>query len=188
MSRLASVSVVVVLVLVALTVSCKGEDPSGKAVGSIPRNPDAVQVQNQLWEALAQYQGTFLASKKEALQARPDDPVALLGVLDTLMYEVTGPSGVWRGLVPKDYFGCGVHYDTALCQQFQHLEMSFFPWESLHVQVSTVKGVAEADAFLVQFGPKVNEYLKYYVPRSRTLADVQATPFFKSQLAMFIDK
>jgi hypothetical protein len=104
------------------------------------------------------------------------------------MYSISGPSGLWRAQVPQDYFGCSANHELPICQQFSKLEMSFLPWETLHVQLAGITTEADAQVFLEQYGEKLKKYLSYYVPAGKTLEEVQATPFFKDQLAIFLQK
>jgi len=198
---------------IAAGTGCKGESPSGPAgmaAGAAPstvqgggaqgssaqgggalagsRSIEAVEVQDRLWKALRKYQGSLLSGKADALKKRPDDPVELLRVVSALMSEVSGEHGLWRTTVPSYYFGCDVHKDSPLCKQFSNLDMTFLPFDTLESQISGITSAAEADAFLVKFGGKLEDYLKYYVPRSKTLNDVEDTPFFRNQLSMFIQK
>jgi hypothetical protein len=169
-----------------LLVGCKEEGPTGKVIGTVKRAPEAVQAQNSLWDVLATYKEPYLQTYAEKLESKPDDPVQLLAAFDKLMFEITGPSGLWRAYVPQNYFGCSTNFDLPICRQIQNLEMSFFPWETLHTQLASITTQEEADQFLSQFGPKLKQYIEYYVPTDKKLESVQACPFFKDRLATFL--
>jgi hypothetical protein len=184
----ASVVTFVVLTLVLATTACKDAGPTGKAVGTVQRSAEFVELEKSMWTSLAAYKETHLQSYAEKLQDAPDDPLALVQTFDTLMYSISGPSGLWRAQVPQDYFGCSANHELPICQQFSKLEMSFLPWETLHVQLAGITTEADAQVFLEQYGEKLKKYLSYYVPAGKTLEEVQATPFFKDQLAIFLQK
>ncbi len=182
-----------ILTVVALTwalaiTGCKDAGPTGKAVGTVQRSAEFIEFEKSMWTSLAAYEETHLQAHAEKLQAAPDDPLALLQTFDNLMYTISGPSGLWRAQVPQEYFGCSANHELPICRQFSKLEMSFLPWETLHVQLAGITTEAEAQVFLEQFGDKLLQYLSYYVPAGKTLEEVQATPFFKDQLAIFLQQ
>ncbi len=179
---------IMVLSLALATTACKDAGPTGNAVGSVQRSAEFVEFEKSMWTSLSAYKDTYLQSYAEQLQAAPDDPLALVQTFDNLMYSISGPSGLWRAQVPQDYFGCSANHELPICQQFSKLEMSFLPWETLHVQLAGITTEADAQAFLEQYGEKLQQYLTYYVPAGKTLEEVQATPFFKDQLAIFLQK
>lgn len=165
---------------------CKEQGPTGKAVGTVQRSAELIELEKSMWQSLAPFQEQFLQSYSSQLASMPDDPLALMKAFDELMYAVSGPSGLWRAHVPKQYFGCTANHELPICQQFEKLEMSFLPWETLHVQISSLSSPQEAALFIEQYGPKLKKYIAYYVPKGKTLEAVQATPFFKDQLSMFL--
>jgi len=171
-----------------LAIGCDKGGPTGKAVGTVKRSAEFVEMEKSLWGTLAAYEGSFLKSYSAQLQSAPDDPVKLLAAFDELMYAVTGPSGLWRSYIPKQYFGCAANHDLAVCQQFEKLELSFFPWETFHVQMSSIQSPQEAEAFLSQYSEKLRQYIEYYVPKDKSLTSVQATPFFQDRLSMFLPR
>ena len=181
--RISILTVIALSIALVAIAGCKEQGPTGKAVGSVQRSAEFVQLEKSMWESLAAYKDSHLQSYAEKLQAAPDDPLALLQTFDNLMYTVSGPSGLWRAHVPQEYFGCSANHELPICQQFSKLEMSFLPWETLHVQLSGITTEQDAQAFLEQYGTKLQQYLTYYVPVEKTLEAVQATPFFKDQLA-----
>lgn len=187
MRNIAVVALAVCVALLALA-GCKEQGPTGKAVGSVQRSAEFIEMEKSMWTSLSAYKDTHLESYAEKLQAAPDDPLALIQTFDTLMYSISGPSGLWRAQVPQEYFGCSANHELPICQQLSKLEMSFLPWETLHVQLSGITTDAEAQAFLEQYSDKLQKYLTYYVPAGKTLDAVQATPFFKDQLAVFLQK
>ena len=187
MRRLISLVVVFTFAVSGLALlGCKGEGPTGKAVGTVRSSPEFVAMQKDMWGSLSKFQQPYLESYASHFQSSPDDPLALIAALDKLMYAVTGPSGMWRSHIPKKYFGCSANHDMPICQQFQRLDMAFLPWETLHVQLSSIRTPQEAEAFLSQYGDKLKQYLEYYVPSDKTLDAVQTTPFFKDQLSLFL--
>lgn len=188
MGRYKACFVVATVALCLGLVGCKKDHgPTGQAVGSMVKSsPEFVQLQRDLWGAMAEYKEPYLKDFSEQLESMPDDPITLLKAIDELMYEITGPSGLWRSHVPRHYFGCAENHDLPICQQIESLEMSFLPWETLHVQVSTIKTHDAAEDFLTQFEPKFQQYMDYYVPRDKSLSSVQATPFFKQRLSIFL--
>jgi hypothetical protein len=184
----ATVLTFAVLALALAATSCKDAGPTGKAVGSVQRSAEFVELEKSMWTSLSAYKETHLQSYADKLQEAPDDPLALLQTFDTLMYSISGPSGLWRAQVPQEFFGCSANHDLPICQQLSKLEMSFLPWETLHIQLAGITTEEEAQEFLEQYGEKLKQYLSYYVPAGKTLEQVQATPFFKDQLAIFLQK
>ena len=188
MGRFIALTAVLMVVLAVGLAGCKKEgSPTGQAVGSMVKSsPEFIELQRTLWGSLAEFKEPYLQDFSQQFETMPDDPLALLKAIDELMFEITGPTGLWRSHVPKRYFGCAENHDLPICQQLESLEMSFLPWETLHVQVSTIKTRDAAEDFLTQFEPKLQKYLEYYVPRDKSLSSVQATPFFKQRLSMFL--
>jgi len=167
-------------------IGCQDRGPTGKAVGTVKRSAEFVQLEKDLWGALGAYEGAYLSAHASQLQAMPDDPQALLASFDKLMFAITGPSGIWRSHVPNKYFGCSANHDLPICQQFAKLELAFLPWETLHVRIGSINSPQEAEAFLTQYSQKLKQYLEYYVPKDKSLEAVQATPFFKDRMSMFL--
>lgn len=187
MKRQVAMYAFVGMILFGLAIAaCQNESPTGKATGSVARSAEATQFLQNMWGALAAYQEPFLAKYSGQLQGRPDDPLVLLKAYDELMYSVTGPTGLWRSYVPKQHFGCSANHALPVCQQFERLELSFLPWETFHVQLSSINSADEAEAFLTVYSGKLGKFLEYYVPKDKSLAAIQSTPFFQDQLAIFV--
>lgn len=186
MRRTLATFVTLAFLLGVFAAGCNNQGPTGKAVGTVKRSAEFVELEKSLWGTLATYEGAFLKTYATQLQAAPDDPMKLLAAFDELMYAVTGPSGLWRSYVPRQYFGCAANHDLAVCQQFQKLELSFFPWEIFHVQMSSIQSPQEAEAFLSQYNEKLKQYIEYYVPKDKSLTAIQTTPFFQDQLSIFL--
>jgi len=186
--RLVFAAVVAVVAGAFLFAGCKNEGPTGKATGTVARSPEAVEFLNSMWGMLSEYQGSFLQSYESQFKSKPEDPLAILRAFDELMYAVTGPSGLWRSYVPKQHFGCAANHTEPICMQLQKLDLAFLPWETFHVQLSTIDSADEAEAFLTMYSGKLKQFVEYYVPNGRGLDAIQGTLFFKDQLSMFLPR
>lgn len=176
---LIAAGLVVLLAAVGTGVFLARQDPTGMAVGD-------GGAQRALWDAMAPHGEQFLNAYGDQLAAPPDDPMLALSAFNELAYSITGRGGLWRKMLPTQYFGCGANQADPICGAFREAEPAMAGWDKLQARIADLPDERAARAFLRQNGAVLQEYIRTFVPRDRSLTAVRATPFFRDRFGRYL--
>lgn len=165
----------VVVAAAGFLVFTQQQDPTGRAAGSSAQA-------DELWQAMSQYQGSYLRGWKRAFKTGEYAPADVLEAFNELGYAVTGPGGFWRKDLPNGWLGCRRLPDSPACEALAGTTSELEKWDAFQGEI---RETDEADArkFIEANQGKMIEYIKRYVPTEPSSSAMQSTPFYQEHLA-----
>ncbi len=173
--RAVVLGVVAAIVVAAVAVVWfQGQDPTGAARGRGGAS--------DLWTRLGDYDKSFLRSWKHSLAEPATSTLEVLEAFSELGYAVTGPGGFWRKTVPGSWLGCEAHRAAPACVKLGENAADFAKWDALQEEIG-VLDERSAKRFMRAHGDDLHTYLDRYVSATPSASAMEATGFYKEQLA-----
>lgn len=135
----------------------------------------------EVWRALNRYRRSFLVAWADKLSGPPASAMETLDAFNELMAQVTGPGGLWRKTMPREWYGCVDAPGTEQCKRLAKANEELEVWDAYQKKLLAQKGAA-AKGWLKTNKPRILAYLDRYVPLTASLSAAQSTGFYVDKL------
>ena len=135
----------------------------------------------EVWRALNRYRRSFLVAWAEKLSRPPASAMETLDAFNELMAQVTGPAGLWRKTMPREWYGCVDAPGSTQCKLLAKANEELEVWDAYQKKLLAQKGAA-AKSWLKANKPRILAYLDRYAPLTASLSAAQATGFYVDKL------
>ena len=135
----------------------------------------------EVWRALNKYRRSFLVAWADKLSGPPTSAMETLDAFNELMAQVTGPGGLWRKTMPRDWYGCVDAPSSEQCKRLAKANEELEVWDIYQKKLLAQKGAA-AKGWLKTNKPRILAYLDRYTPLTASLSAAQGTGFYIDKL------
>ena len=139
-----------------------------------------------VWSELSGLEDTYLKEWGDAFEEGNPSAIDVLEAFNEVGFAVTGQGGLWRNKVPNQWLGCQADAESAPCKAIHSHEDVFAEWDDFQTKISGLNE-RKARRFLAKNKTKMLDYLTTYVPRGKSNAEIEGTPFFSSSVKPALD-